>query len=656
MYANGALVAPSLDGQGNMAMADDEEDENAVTYAVDTATLMGLKQFYDKDADIQICRRRKLHATFRPEWSVGLWDEAQEHELQRLGHLNSERVKRLLRAFLSEAHDYLVLFGFVGYYCVKDMPSWLEQRAEEEYQTECDDELPFGVIRLGLTQQDTYGVFKLVQRQGSTQRRMVFRCTDEHLARRYEFYVFEQQPNFEPLQQERRLNDPNADLVVLTPFMELYNRRCVIEEARTCLMDANYMASHPESFVVAKPLPEQRTEMLPEEVRYAFDNISMAQQANNLRRIELSTALANGQKDALQQSSRRQPIRGRVGTLSGTGIDARGGASLYSERKSVFVRPDMKESLEVLPESMDLARGPPPVTLVSVEELQLRYESELCSLMDFPQCFLRLGQSGGGGGATKNKQQESKSGEAGLVFAQKQLEEEVEKQQTLFHELFVEAYERTFGALERQLDDECEKKTKSKRQGTVRLHFENVASKTDQAIISLLPLVQLGILGDDEFRRMILRNFGGLDEEETAQARAERKKRLTAATMPQKPDGESRSKVNPKKKKKKESAKKKTTTTVDEGEKKKHKASSSSSSASSSSEKKTKKRHDSSSSASGSDEKKTKKKHDSSSSASGGDEKKTKKKKRASSSSSSDSKESAKKPGKKKQKKTVNKS
>lgn len=572
MYGNGTLVSPGNGNNNSITTGSGQgDDEDTIIYSVDNATLLGLKQYYDKDVDIQICRRRKMQETFRAEWSVGRQQNGKE--TSRLAHFNTERYQRLLRAFFQEAHDYLMLFGFVGYYCVKDMPRWLERWQERQKETTMlvedteDDELPFGVIRLGLTVQDMCGTYQVVRREGSIRQRMVFECDDEKLGRRYNFYVFDQGATFEPLQQARRLNDPDADLVVLTPFMELYNSRCGIEEARTCLFDANYMATHPESFVVAKPLPEQKVEQIPEEVRYAFDNISTAAQANNLRRIELSTALANSQKEVIQSNSQRRPLRGRIGTLEGTGIDARGSNSLYQARKSLYLRPDMKESLEVLPESMDLARGPVPVTLLNVEDLQRRYESEICSVMDFPQCFLRPGHESSGGSSSNGASKPDHKNEARLVFAQKQLEETVINQQTVFQDLFVEVYARSFGALELLLQGE----NKAYKAQEIRLNFENLSVKTDQAIMGLLPLVLAGVVGDDEMRQLMTRN-GILDEGESMQSRSERKKRLNAATMSEK-KGDQKTK----KKDKKASEKKKEPEPKTKDEKKRSASSSSSS-------------------------------------------------------------------------------
>ena len=645
---------------------DSDFDEDDVVQCVDRATLLGLKQYYDKDPDIQICKRRKIHETFRADWSVGLWDEKQEREVKRLAHLDTPRYKKLLRDFLTRAHDYLVLFQFVGYYCVKDMTAWYERMrlreararaieagALEETSSEADEEddepLPFGVIDLGLNLSDGYGTFKMVQRAGSVQRRLYFTCNDEVLAERYNFYVFDNGATFETLMEPRRLNDREADLAVLTPFMDLYNKRLEVEEARICLFDANFQSTHPESFVVAKPLPEQRVDQMPEPVRWGKDTMTQAGLENSMRRVELTTALAQDQLNVLKQQSRQGP---RTASLEGTGIDTMGAESLYSARRCRFQRPDLKESLKVLPESMDLARGPAPTPLVVLGELQQRYELEICSAMGFPHSFLRVGGGdGGGGGGQQKAAQESNKNEARLVFAQKEMEEQTEKQQEVFQSLFSEIYKRTFGRLSRGIRQET---GGAKQRGAPRLNFANISSKTDQAVIALLPLMLAGVLGDDEYRAMVARNYRGLvEEEEKPQARNERKKRLEAATMPKEKEGEKKPAKKAKKKEKK--AKKASASsnnnnskkTEKSGEKPKKKKASSSSG--SKEEKKEKKEKDSSSS--GNKEEKEKKSKDSSSESSE-EKKEEEKKKRKKDSSSSSSSEST-KAKKKKSKKTA---
>lgn len=500
---------------GNCGDADQvREDEDDVIYCVDQATLLGLKQFYDKDPDIQVGRRRKLHETFRAQWSVGVWDEAQEREIRRLTHLDNAQCKKLLRDFMTQAHDYLVLFQFVGYYCVKDMADWLarlaQQQAEEPWREM--EELPFGVVQLGLNLQDCYGKFQLVQRAGSPRRQLMFACDDEAMAARYNFYVFDQGANFEPLMDARRLTDPNADLVVLTPFMELYNRRCEIEEVRTCLLDAHFQRTHPESFVLVKPLPETPIERLAEPVRWGFDTLAEASQSASARRVELNASVAQEQLVTLQYESRLTARR--TPTLQGMSA----ASSLTQELKARFGRTDMKETLKVLPESMELARGPEAAPLVNVEELQRRYEAEICSAMDVPQSFLRPTPQPARG----NLPGSTDKSVAGAAFDQKELEVEVEKQQGVFQALFAEVYRHSFGQLVEH---------QTPRGQRPRLNFVNVAAKSDAGLVSLLPLVMAGVLGDDEYRRLLLHNRLA-DDKESAPARAERKKRLAAHSAP----------------------------------------------------------------------------------------------------------------------------
>ncbi len=173
----------------------------------------------------------------------------------RVALLNNERYQRLLRNFLAEAHDHLMLFNFVGYYCVKDLAGWVQTVAERDTPFDDQDDamgdtLPFGVVHLSVSDLDRYGTFKLQQRRGEMRRRLVFECTDEELSRNYDFYVFEHDAAFE---QQGRVCAGQATMLVITPFLELWQRSRELQETRCCGMDASFQGSHPESFVIVKP-------------------------------------------------------------------------------------------------------------------------------------------------------------------------------------------------------------------------------------------------------------------------------------------------------------------------------------------------------------------------------------------------------------------
>jgi len=471
-------------------------------FSVDNATLIDLKKYYDKENDIQACRKRKLHETFRPEWTVGLWYETQ-HEVRRLTMLNREPWRSLLRQFLSEAHDYLTLFQFCGYYCVRDMARWVEEldtAAREGRQPR--DPLPFGVVALGMNRLDTYGTYVSVRAEDETRRHLVFECDNEALHRRYDFYVFDMGAVFEPLLEKRAYNDPDADIQVVSPFEELYRQRTLINEARTCLFDANFEATHPLSFIVAKPLPDSKLETVPEEIRFSMDSLALATSVHGLERINMSTTLAQATKDRMNRTRHDE----NWGRAQHRRVDLEQ-ATLYNERRLMFVRPDPRESLEVLPESMEVARGPVAVSLVNLEELQRRYEGDVCAQMEFPHFFMKPQAGDKSGGMAS----QGKASEDQLVFAQAQLEEAVVKLQTVFQCLFTEAYARTFGVLDASLW----RRPKDAHSVKARVHFPNVTSKTDGALTALLPFHQAGIVGDTALRQLIARNYG-MDEAELA--------------------------------------------------------------------------------------------------------------------------------------------
>jgi hypothetical protein len=490
-------------------------DDDILQYDVDMSILTSLYQFYRKDPHIFRARQRKLYEAFRAKMSVGYWDPEKDVELTRVDRLNSARYKKLLRNFLTTAYDQLQLFGFVGYYCVKDIAAWLEQLSDEDFTLDdqndtLSDPLPFGIIPLGPTDSDVCGTYRVLRYPGEMRERLVFDCADDLLSKQYDFFVFRWDAEFEPVQD---CVSTQPTLIVMSPFIELYCRRQELEESRTCGMDASFMGSHPESFIIVKPPPETSVEKISDSIRYTQNTLADASFRNSARRIELNAALVNEQLDQLQSRQGRQASP--LGTLKGSGIDTRGPSSLYTARKRRYVRPDVKETLEVLPESMELARGPAPVILLDIERLVQQYEIDVCSAMDFPVAFMGTQRQGGQmGGARHN--------EADLALSQKHMDEQTVMMHEQFHNLFVEVYERTVGKLAQILP------TEKRQRGQIRLHFDHNASKPDKLVMSLLPLVNAGILHDDEFRALILRNLN-MKDEETSTQRNERKKRIAAS-------------------------------------------------------------------------------------------------------------------------------
>lgn len=458
----------------------DIEEEFVACLTVDNNEMVRLKQFYDRDVDIQICREKKKMETFRHDYTISYWYK-DERELARLPYQNEIPYKKALQDILWLAQDYLTLFKFVGFYILKDMQQWVDEGGLKP---------PFGVLEVGLAKYETQGEFVLLKRRASFEKEIMYRCNDEALMEKYHFFVFNCGATFVPL------NDNMNDNVVVpqSPFRDLIEDRDEIFEARICAADANFQATHPEGFMFSKPLSDTAVENVPEEILYAMDSLESAKLATSKQRVDQAVTLAEGYVERIRSEARQhlpRVVREHYGTL-------------YQERRAAFMRPTLKESLEPLPSSLEVSRGPPPTFLIKPEELMTRYEDKICSLLNFPHLFFKA--------QTSQQQQQQGKNNAGnhqLDFAQRQLEDSVIQQQALFEQLYQELYRGTFMNLDlpifAKLPYEAMPMLEHLR---VRMTYNNLISKSDNAIHGLLPFFEKDVVTRDEMRTLLVRNFG----------------------------------------------------------------------------------------------------------------------------------------------------
>jgi hypothetical protein len=186
--------------------------------------------------------------------------------------------------------------------------------------------------------------------------------------------------------------------------------------------------------------------------------------------------------------------------------------TIYQERRIDFERPTLKESLEPLPSSLEVSRGPPPNVFIKPEELKRAYEDKVCNLLGFPHLFFKANTGNVQG--SSSSQSQNKSGHVQLDFSQRQLEDVIIRQQTLFQHIYQEIYLRSFMYLDipifSQLPSEALPLLEHIR---VRMNYNNLITKSDEAIHRLLPFYQQDIISREDIRGLLVRNFGITEEE-----------------------------------------------------------------------------------------------------------------------------------------------
>jgi hypothetical protein len=481
---------------------DTSEDEAVEVDPLDTPTMLDQKRFYDRDRDIQTCRNRKMAETSRNECSIGWWYK-EEFELGRPARLNSPQYMKELNRMLWEGQDLLNLFKFVCFYYERDMDVWLR---------ESSDELPFGLVSLGVKVGDLPGEFVLEKRASSFKSQLRFNCTNERMSERYDFYIYEEGCTFAPLVEKVEGCDRRSTIAPVSPFLSLYADKKDVVEAKVCMMDANFQATHPEPFLFSKVLPDAGLEEIPTEVSYALDDVDPARQSGNLRRMNVATVAAENYITRMNRKRRRY-VDGHSGGASDRAMEEWEAfrdreeeedekATLFEERLEVFGRISIKQTLKPLPSSMQISRGPPPTILVRPDELQRPYEDTVCNLMNFPHLFFKPHTSMGGLGKVSLTPSE-------LTFSQRQLEDSISQQQTRFQTIFGELYGRTFGVLDSRLMEEMTPETERiRREITVKMKFRNHIAVSDDSIQGLLPFLAADVVKKSDIRPLLVRKYG----------------------------------------------------------------------------------------------------------------------------------------------------
>jgi hypothetical protein len=178
------------------------------------------------------------------------------------------------------------------------------------------------------------------------------------------------------------------------------------------------------------------------------------------------------------------------------------------ERRLQFNRPAANETLEYIPQSVEIPTMQSPAPIVNVDALITKYELDVCTVMSLPYVFFKPhthnyhhnNTSGGGGGGGIKSVRMGTTNHNDMY--QKLLESEVHNQQTIFCTLFREIYNYTFRRLDHQVNPRL-----LKCGAEPSIQFINILVKSDEAIRSLLPFYEAGLVPAVEIRRFLYKNY-----------------------------------------------------------------------------------------------------------------------------------------------------
>jgi hypothetical protein len=519
-----------------------------VRQQINMAYMLSIHTFATTNTEISVCMRRRHRELFSVPWFVAWYKE--NEELVRMKALNSDDMKERIRRFLIDMSDMLLIFGFAGYYCVKDMTRWVESQSPAVYATR----LPFGVIPLrasavgsgsswlagngGPTVGSLYGNYALYTNTRTMEEAVCFDCMDTAINRHYEFHVVTHDARFVSLTDgtssvagsyddyaQGRQWTTGLDVVPVTPFWALYRAKSLIEEARDDQFDANFLLSHPLTIVTAKPVPDAKLDSLSATTIFSANTLSGARQLDNIKKQAIATEAVAMLIDKMNRQANKTKNGER---------DVRPQELLRNQRRLKYRRPDQTEGMFPIPDFADVTVAHPATVLVDVDALQRQYEHDVCTIVRIPYLFYKNenDQHGGGGGSSQ-KHNRSSGGSSAMAeeqvsFYRTVLNEEIESERTALSRLFGRVYSRTYMQLDvtgmaaeyvkqhaHETDDEGDLSMAKARilnnmTSTMRvgLTFETTNMPSVNSLSTLLQLFEKGIVSENYVRRHAYNMFG----------------------------------------------------------------------------------------------------------------------------------------------------
>lgn len=467
------------------------EENKLIKKPIDMNYMCDIMNFIYTSAEISSALEKKNDAILQNDWSISWFkDDHTNEEVFKHVILNTKEFKRKINQFLIEMVTMLKIFGFAGFFYVKDIVKWVSKNPKRYF-----DELPFGIIPLlpitdqynfTTTQYSTlnqsqnigsslYGQYYQIHDTRNLDTNIIFECSSKYHKKRYEFRVFTSKvkPQFVTLydalcnsngnNKRRRggnggnpinkfmsdrcgsINEDslcngngniNSYIVPTSKFIDLYKQKSRIEEADTDENDLNFLLTHPLIFLTQKPLEGPQLENISEEVAYTSDTLFQGKTDESLRR-RLSTQLQVLNllySNAMNQSS--------------NSMDRRPEDLLRYQRQEKFLRPDWSEGFVPLPENMNIQHSvTSPTSIIKVHEKQMIYEREVCSVIGIPFIFYKIDGVSGSSSSSNLHSSHSFNKET-LALYEDILHQDVKKQLDVMSDLFSLVYNETYYKLD----------------------------------------------------------------------------------------------------------------------------------------------------------------------------------------------------------------
>ena len=423
------------------------------TQLINMAYMVAIDTFVRTNDDINTALRNKHRELFKSDWYVA-WMRGGE-ELMRPANLNGEILRRELQRIELEMCDMVLMFGFAGYYCVKDMEKWIKTDPERR-ATKC----PFGVIPLRPSpgacanangncrnQVTMYGSYVRYVNPHTMEEAIGFEPHDDSLGHHYTFGVFDNGAKFVSINDGvAPVSNPSApqsyqismELVPVSPFAALYRQRSLLEEAIDNHYDAEFQLSHPQTFIAPKLQKDPPPDSISESILYSSDTLEGANQSNIARKQNYATQNIRYMIERINYT---------IAPVGRNNNHHRPEDLVRNQRKLKYRRPDISEGMHPLSEAVDITTAHAAAVLTNLAELQHQYELAVCRAVRIPYLFFNSdsgGSSGGGGSGNSSMNRANSINEEQLQFCHGRLDKEIDADHELMSRFFTLMYELTY--------------------------------------------------------------------------------------------------------------------------------------------------------------------------------------------------------------------
>lgn len=393
-------------------------------------------------------------------------------------------LKSKFQNFLYNCRSFVRIFGFCIYYVVNDIDKWLKKYSSLDDFDKNHYKLPFGFVNVNDV--DIYSETE----DGKFESQLKVYPKMSKLSRKYKFFVYYydyvedtlrmNNSTYHSQQQQYSFMNDNTNMsgvYLIKPYSKftiLRERKIKLKEAVNSRDNANFMSCHPETWVIPEQLKEIPLENLSEGNLYTFDDLEDGQSRTNQRysRVLLKYAQENLKK--IQNAS--YPTQ--------TDVNNR------DKIKRLYHHIDLKDGLQIIPsESSKIYKSHDPKSLIDIQIEMDEYNEFVASIYKLPKSIFSIQD-------IKKNQRLNQSTQSSYI---KLIEKEVEYEQRIINDIFIDIYSNSFGVIEKSIKNDVFNRNK---ENTI-IVFKQSKVITEEQLMVLIQLYERQLITEAKFKEII---------------------------------------------------------------------------------------------------------------------------------------------------------